>query len=125
MNAFTLAGVKSFLYRCRISSTVSSPPPSFSFSSSPVSPSSSSDSVSVPASSSSSPSSLSRPMLSLPVCAVGSNGGQIGRATSELQSHHDLVCRLLLEKKKKKTKQKKKKKKAAKTTARLNKLITV
>ena len=27
---------------------------------------------------------------------------EIGRATSELQSHHDLVCRLLLEKKKKK-----------------------
>ena len=27
---------------------------------------------------------------------------KIGRATSELQSHHDLVCRLLLEKKKKK-----------------------
>src|SRR5437773_9517964 len=25
---------------------------------------------------------------------------EIGRATSELQSHHDLVCRLLLEKKK-------------------------
>ena len=30
--------------------------------------------------------------------------------TSELQSHHDLVCRLLLEKKKKKNKQKKQKK---------------
>ena len=30
--------------------------------------------------------------------------------TSELQSHSDLVCRLLLEKKKKKNKQKKKKK---------------
>ena len=28
--------------------------------------------------------------------------GQIGRATSELQSHSHLVCRLLLEKKKKK-----------------------
>ena len=26
---------------------------------------------------------------------------KIGRATSELQSHHDLVCRLLLEKKNK------------------------
>src|SRR5471032_111066 len=39
--------------------------------------------------------------------------------TSELQSHHDLVCRLLLEKKKKKTKTtqtKKKKKKKTKTT---------
>ena len=38
--------------------------------------------------------------------------GEIGEHTSELQSHHDLVCRLLLEKKKKKTsltqKQKKK-----------------
>src|SRR5437667_4426705 len=31
--------------------------------------------------------------------------------TSELQSHHDLVCRLLLEKKKKKKKQTKQKKK--------------
>src|SRR6266540_6969317 len=31
--------------------------------------------------------------------------------TSELQSHHDLVCRLLLEKKKKKTKKTKKKQK--------------
>ena len=27
------------------------------------------------------------------------NEGEIGRHTSELQSHHDLVCRLLLEKK--------------------------
>ena len=33
-------------------------------------------------------------------------GGQIGRAQSELQSHHDLVCRLLLEKKKNKKKKK-------------------
>src|SRR5437868_8749456 len=32
---------------------------------------------------------------------------QIGRATSELQSRFDLVCRLLLEKKKKKKKTKK------------------
>src|SRR5437667_1983292 len=31
-------------------------------------------------------------------------GGKIGEHTSELQSHHDLVCRLLLEKKKKKKK---------------------
>src|SRR5437773_8340493 len=30
---------------------------------------------------------------------------EIGRHTSELQSHHDLVCRLLLEKKKTKKKQ--------------------
>src|SRR6266540_6124902 len=34
--------------------------------------------------------------------------------TSELQSHHDLVCRLLLEKKKKKNKQKQTKKKKKK-----------
>ena len=33
-------------------------------------------------------------------------GLQIGRHTSELQSHHDLVCRLLLEKKNKKIKTK-------------------
>ena len=34
---------------------------------------------------------------------VGSNAvAEIGRDTSELQSHSDLVCRLLLEKKKKK-----------------------
>ena len=36
---------------------------------------------------------------------------KIGRATSELQSHSDLVCRLLLEKKKKEKKDKEKKKK--------------
>src|SRR5437667_9324516 len=36
--------------------------------------------------------------------------------TSELQSHHDLVCRLLLEKKKKKKKDHKKKKKKKKKT---------
>ena len=36
---------------------------------------------------------------------------QIGRAQSELQSHSDLVCRLLLEKKKTKTKNNKKKNK--------------
>src|SRR6476661_566996 len=44
--------------------------------------------------------------------------GEIGRATSELQSHLNLVCRLLLEKKKKKKTikliQKKKKKKKIK-----------
>ena len=34
---------------------------------------------------------------------------KIGRHTSELQSHHDLVCRLLLEKKNNKTKKKIKK----------------
>src|SRR5437773_8330293 len=34
------------------------------------------------------------------------NPPKIGRAQSELQSHHDLVCRLLLEKKKKKKKKK-------------------
>ena len=36
--------------------------------------------------------------------------GKIGEHTSELQSHHDLVCRLLLEKKKTQTNTKKKKK---------------
>src|SRR6266540_6676376 len=36
--------------------------------------------------------------------------------TSELQSHHDLVCRLLLEKKKKKKKTNNKKKKKKKNT---------
>ena len=36
---------------------------------------------------------------------------KIGRAHSELQSHHDLVCRLLLEKKKKQKIQYKKNKK--------------
>ena len=36
---------------------------------------------------------------------------EIGKHTSELQSHHDLVCRLLLEKKKKKNGKKIKKKK--------------
>ena len=40
---------------------------------------------------------------------------EIGRATSELQSHHDLVCRLLLEKKKKNQKQTKKKTKIINT----------
>src|SRR5438132_12325169 len=35
-------------------------------------------------------------------------GGEIGKHTSELQSHSDLVCRLLLEKKKKKKKSKNK-----------------
>src|SRR5437773_5476417 len=39
---------------------------------------------------------------------------KIGRAHVELQSHHDLVCRLLLEKKKKKKKKKNKKKKKKK-----------
>src|SRR5437773_9339847 len=40
----------------------------------------------------------------------GAAAGATGRSeehTSELQSHHDLVCRLLLEKKKKKKKKKK------------------
>ena len=35
------------------------------------------------------------------------NTQKIGRHTSELQSHSDLVCRLLLEKKKKNIKRKK------------------
>src|SRR5437773_3759639 len=33
-------------------------------------------------------------------CYYRPHEGEIGRDTSELQSHHDLVCRLLLEKKK-------------------------
>ena len=41
---------------------------------------------------------------------------KIGRAPSELQSHSDLVCRLLLEKKKKTERQKKGKKKNKKIT---------
>ena len=40
---------------------------------------------------------------------------KIGRAHSELQSHSDLVCRLLLEKKKKQKSLKKKKKKSSPT----------
>src|SRR5215211_9052239 len=47
-------------------------------------------------------------------CAASSVKPKIGKHTSELQSHSDLVCRLLLEKKKKKinyTLQLKKKKK--------------
>src|SRR6266540_3999156 len=40
--------------------------------------------------------------------------------TSELQSHHDLVCRLLLEKKKKKKKKQKKKKKKKKNKTKKN-----
>src|SRR5437773_9617996 len=34
---------------------------------------------------------------------IRAEGGRSEEHTSELQSHHDLVCRLLLEKKKKKT----------------------
>src|SRR6266540_6973748 len=47
----------------------------------------------------------------------GRAAGPAGRSeehTSELQSHHDLVCRLLLEKKKKKKKKKNKNKKKKK-----------
>ena len=36
------------------------------------------------------------------------------KSTSELQSHHELVCRLLLEKKKKEKKEREKKKKKKK-----------
>src|SRR5471032_1737483 len=42
---------------------------------------------------------------------TGAGRGRSEEHTSELQSHHDLVCRLLLEKKKKKKKKHKKKKK--------------
>src|SRR5437773_9648751 len=40
--------------------------------------------------------------VSAPPAGPGSPPPQIGKHTSELQSHHDLVCRLLLEKKKNK-----------------------
>src|SRR5437667_8486658 len=42
---------------------------------------------------------------------LSAEGSRSEEHTSELQSHHDLVCRLLLEKKKKKKKKKKIKKK--------------
>ena len=48
-------------------------------------------------------------------------GPQIGKHTSELQSHSDLVCRLLLEKKKKKHKKTKKKNTKKKTIKTNNK----
>src|SRR5471032_3713515 len=71
----------------------------------------------------------------LPIC-ISSHDGDIGpdcppvapgrseEHTSELQSHHDLVCRLLLEKKKKKKKQNtnKKKKKKKKKKRKKNKI---
>src|SRR5437667_7697640 len=44
--------------------------------------------------------------------------------TSELQSHHDLVCRLLLEKKKKKKKQKQLTKKNTMTTSNTTNIMT-
>src|SRR5437773_11322111 len=43
---------------------------------------------------------------STPISDAARSRLEIGRAPSELQSHHDLVCRLLLEKKKKKKKKK-------------------
>ena len=48
---------------------------------------------------------------------------EIGRATSELQSHSDLVCRLLLEKKKTKQTKKKNNKKIKKTKQKTTKNI--
>ena len=51
--------------------------------------------------------------------------GQIGRAQSELQSHSDLVCRLLLEKKKiKQEKKNTKKQKKKNTKIKLYKYLT-
>src|SRR5437773_5775873 len=47
-----------------------------------------------------------RPQISKPpssTAAVGEPGTRSEEHTSELQSHHDLVCRLLLEKKKQKS----------------------
>ena len=49
------------------------------------------------------------PKSKLPLCIYGGMATFFIRSeehTSELQSHHDLVCRLLLEKKKNKTQQK-------------------
>src|SRR5438034_6984920 len=50
------------------------------------------------------------------ILAPGAKMDRSEEHTSELQSHSDLVCRLLLEKKKKKKKKKKKYKKKQKTT---------
>src|SRR5438034_8002023 len=55
--------------------------------------------------------SVMRPVIFVPQHVMVRDPGKVGRSeehTSELQSHSDLVCRLLLEKKKKK-KQKNKK----------------
>src|SRR6266540_6695799 len=41
-----------------------------------------------------------RVRVGIHTCEVAATREEIGRHTSELQSHHDLVCRLLLEKKK-------------------------
>ena len=41
-----------------------------------------------------------RSLLTMLGIIIGVDAVKIGRATSELQSHYDLVCRLLLEKKK-------------------------
>src|SRR5690349_22634023 len=49
---------------------------------------------------------------------------EIGRATSELQSRRDLVCRLLLEKKKKKKKKKQQKKNSKKRNISLQHCVT-
>src|SRR5437667_3017042 len=51
------------------------------------------------------------PMKSRSCTWARSWNGRSEEHTSELQSHHDLVCRLLLEKKKKKTKNEKKRSK--------------
>src|SRR5437773_3915949 len=42
---------------------------------------------------------LSRLARSITTCSVAAPAGRSEEHTSELQSHHDLVCRLLLEKK--------------------------
>src|SRR5574343_748703 len=59
------------------------------------------------------------------IAAIGIRVRRSEEHTSEIQSHHDLVCRLLLEKKKKKKKkkrqQKKKKKKKKKKNRNQNK----
>src|SRR5437773_12335452 len=53
----------------------------------------------------SSPKASSQQMFGATSCPASASGlGRSEEHTSELQSHHDLVCRLLLEKKKKKQK---------------------
>src|SRR5215204_7113250 len=58
-------------------------------------------------------------------CGAGRRaGGRSEEHTSELQSHSDLVCRLLLEKKKKIYRKKKKNKKKKKTYKKNKRIIT-
>src|SRR5437667_3247624 len=58
-------------------------------------------------------------LRSVPPARSRSRIGRSEEHTSELQSHHDLVCRLLLEKKKKKIAKKEERKNTAKKRQRL------